>query len=172
MADALFQGWFGILRVLVFGTLAYFGLVAMLRVSGKRTLAKLNAFDLIVTVALGSTLATVLLTKDVGLVEGLAAFALLIALQFAVTWTSVRVPRIARLVRSEPTLLMRNGEVLHAALRRERVTESELMSVIRTSGSPDPDDVAAVILESDGSFSVIPTKGEGDGADYARAGLG
>ena len=69
----IFDTWFGLLRVLVVGTAAYAALVLLLRASGKRTLAKLNAFDLVVTVALGSTLATVLLSKDVALAEGLLA---------------------------------------------------------------------------------------------------
>lgn len=81
----LFSGWDSLLRILVVGVLAYVALVVFLRVSGKRTLSKMNAFDLVVTVALGSTLATVLLDKDVALAEGASAFALLIGLQFAVT---------------------------------------------------------------------------------------
>jgi uncharacterized membrane protein YcaP (DUF421 family) len=76
--------------------LAYVVLVVFLRLSGLRTLSKLNAFDLVVTVALGSTLATVLLTKDVALADGALAFALLIALQFVVTWSSVRVGWLRR----------------------------------------------------------------------------
>lgn len=84
------DSWFGLLRVAVVGTLAYAALVALLRVSGKRTLSKLNAFDLVVTVALGSTLATVLLSKDVALTEGLLAFALLAGLQWAVATLTLR----------------------------------------------------------------------------------
>lgn len=67
------------------GVLAYVALVVLLRVSGKRTLSKMNAFDLVVTVALGSTLATVLMAKDVALAEGVFAFALLIGLQLFVS---------------------------------------------------------------------------------------
>ena len=81
----------------------------LLRVSGKRTLTKMNAFDLVVTVALGSTLATVLLTKSVALAEGLTAFVLLIFLQFVLTWLSVRSRAVSRLVKSEPTLLVYQG---------------------------------------------------------------
>ena len=66
-----FGSWDGLVRVVVGGVAAYAFLVALLRVSGKRTLSKLNAFDLVVTVALGSTLATVLLSKDVPVVEGM-----------------------------------------------------------------------------------------------------
>lgn len=171
MTDMLFQGWGGILRTILVGTLAYGLLVAALRSSGKRTLAKLNAFDLVVTVAIGSTLATVLLSSDVALAEGVTAFATLIGLQWIVAYASVRSRKVARLVRSEPQLLMRDGEICADALRRERVTEDELMTVIRTSPTSDPDEVAAVILESDGSFSVIPRPDGGGNADYARAGL-
>ncbi len=167
IGEMLFGGWTPILRTVIVGTLAYAALVATLRVSGKRTLAKLNAFDLVVTVALGSSLATVLLSPDVAVLQGVAAFATLIGLQFAVAWGSVRSSRLARMVRSEPTLLVRRGEVLTDALRRARVTEAELRTVIRTSSHPDPDRVAAVILESDGSFSVIGADNSGDWAERA-----
>jgi uncharacterized membrane protein YcaP (DUF421 family) len=80
----LFDSWTGLGRVLIVGTLAYAALVLLLRISGKRTLTKLNAFDLIVTVALGSTLATVLLSSSVALAEGVAALALLILLQYLI----------------------------------------------------------------------------------------
>lgn len=86
----LFDTWQGPVRVLVVGTLAYVALVFFLRVSGKRTLTKMNAFGLVVTVALGSTLATITLSRSVALVEGVLAFALLLGLQLAVTWFSVR----------------------------------------------------------------------------------
>jgi hypothetical protein len=92
----LFDSWAGLGRVLLVGTLAYAALVLLLRVSGKRTLTKLNAFDLVVTVALGSTLATVLLSKSVALAEGVLALALLIGLQYAIAWLSVRSPASSR----------------------------------------------------------------------------
>ncbi len=80
-ADPMFfQNWSGLLRTVVVGVLAYVALVALLRVSGKRTLSKMNAFDFVVTVALGSTLATILLSKNVALAEGVVAFAVLISL--------------------------------------------------------------------------------------------
>jgi uncharacterized membrane protein YcaP (DUF421 family) len=75
----LFDSWFGILRILAVGPLAYLALVLILRVSGKRTLSKLNAFDLVITVALGSTLSSIFLTKSIALAEGIVALALLIA---------------------------------------------------------------------------------------------
>lgn len=152
--DMLFQSWSDLFRVVLVGTLAYVALVAMLRISGKRTLAKLNAFDLVVTVAIGSTLATILLSKTVTLFEGLTALFLLIGLQWIVTATSVRSTRVARLVRSEPQLLVYQGETCDDALRRERITLSELDTILRSAGLASPDQAQTVVLESDGSFSV------------------
>jgi uncharacterized membrane protein YcaP (DUF421 family) len=88
--DAWFPGWGVLARTLLVGGAAYVTLVLVLRLTGKRTLAKLNAFDLVVTVALGSTLASVLTSKDVAWAQGAVAFVLLAALQYVVTWLSVR----------------------------------------------------------------------------------
>ncbi|MCW8196749.1 DUF421 domain-containing protein [Proteobacteria bacterium 005FR1] len=126
----------------------------------------MNAFDLVVTVALGSTLATVLLSKDTTLAQGALAFALLIGLQFIVTWTSVRVGWVRRVVTGEPALLLYEGKPLPAALVRARVTSEELRSAVRGEGFPDLNIVHAVVLETDGSFSVISDGGKG-GNDHA-----
>ena len=150
-----FGTWAALGRVLVIGPLAYLALVLLLRISGKRTLTKLNAFDLVVTVALGSTLATILLSKSVSLAEGVLALALLIALQFGITWSSVRSGRVQRFVKAEPTLLLHRGCFLDAAMRAQRVTREEILAVLRGSGEIGPTEVAAVVLETDGSFSVL-----------------
>jgi|TARA_R100000935_G_scaffold20749_1_gene39032 uncharacterized membrane protein YcaP (DUF421 family) len=150
-----FSGWSTLVRTLVIGILAYINLIVLLRISGRRTLSKMNAFDLIVTVALGSTFATILLNRDVSLAEGTLALALLIGLQYLVTWSSVRVGWVRKLVTGEPALLLYQGQMLSSAMRVARVTEDEVRSAIRSSGSSSIDDVEAVVLETDGSFSVI-----------------
>ncbi|HUG76098.1 MAG TPA: YetF domain-containing protein [Burkholderiales bacterium] len=155
MEAIFFSGWDGLLRTLVVGVLAYVVLVGFLRLSGKRTLSKMNAFDLVVTVALGSTLATILLSKDVALAEGALAFALLIGLQFVVTWSSVRARWIRRWVTGEPRMLLYRGECLPAALRSARVTQDEVLAAVRAAGLLALEDAEAVVLETDGSFSVV-----------------
>lgn len=157
----LFESWYGLLRVVVVAPFAYGGLVLILRGSGKRTLAKLNAFDLVVTVALGSTLATALLSKTVPLLEGLTAFAMLAAMQFAVAWLSVRLPWFNTLVKAEPTLLLRDGEFLDRALRAQRVTRDDVEAALRSSGVGDASGASAVVLETDGSISVIKAHAAG-----------
>ena len=160
-----FDSWQGVARVFVVGICAYAALVAILRISGKRTLSKMNAFDLIVTVALGSTLATILLSEDVALAEGVAAFALLIGLQLAITWLSVRTKVVPALVKSTPTLLAFRGEQLDDAIRAQRVSEEEVLQAVRQQGFASVADVHAVVLETDGSFSVIGSASkDGDSA--------
>lgn len=144
----------GLLRVVVVGVLAYVALVVALRVTGKRTLSKLNAFDFIVTVALGSTLATVLLSKDVALAEGIVAFVVLILLQYAVTWLSVRSQWVRALVKAEPRLLFHGGDYLEQAMREERLTRDEVLAAMRQQGHSAPATVGSVVLETDGSLSV------------------
>lgn len=155
MEQIFYNGWEGLARTLIVGVLAYASLVICLRWSGKRTLSKMNAFDLIVTVSLGSTLASILLSKGVALAEGVLAFTLLIGLQFVVTWSSVRVRWIRRLVTGEPQLLFERGTFLPAALHRARVTEGEVRAAVRSAGLYDLAAVEAVVLETDGSFSVV-----------------
>ncbi|MBB5274355.1 uncharacterized membrane protein YcaP (DUF421 family) [Rhizobium rosettiformans] len=153
--NMLFQGWPGIARTLLVGTLAYVTLVLFLRISGKRTLSKLNAFDLVVTVALGSTLSAILLQESIALAEGATALGLLILLQYLVTFASVRSNSVAKLIRSEPTLIVRSGSFCHDAMMRQRITEDEIMSAVRSNGSQGLDEVEAVVLESDGTLSII-----------------
>jgi uncharacterized membrane protein YcaP (DUF421 family) len=160
-SSTFFSGWSGVWRVLVVGALAYLTLVLWLRISGKRTVAKWNAFDLVITVSLGSTLATIMLSKSVALVEGVVGLGLLVAMQFAITWLSVRLRWVRKLTKSEPTLLLDHGRICHEALREQRVTESELRAAVRSKGIAALEDVEAVVLETDGNFSVIKRSGSG-----------
>jgi uncharacterized membrane protein YcaP (DUF421 family) len=150
-----FDSWFGLLRVVIIGTATYAALICMLRISGKRTLSKMNAFDLIVTVALGSTLATVLLNNSVPLAEGVVALALLVALQFIITWLSVRSEAVRRLVKSDATVLVRDGTYLDGVMREQRVTREEVEAAMRDQGASDLTQVFSVVLETDGSLSVL-----------------
>lgn len=150
-----FDNWSGMLRVVVVGTAAYGVLVVMLRMSGKRTLSKMNAFDLVITVALGSTLATVLLSATVPLLEGILALALLICLQFAITWLSVHWDRFENLITSEPSLLVHDGRYLDATLRRQRVTREEIGAALRENGKADISEIRSVVLETNGTMTVV-----------------
>ena len=149
-----FNNWTGLVRTFVISICAYFALILLLRISGKRTLSKMNAFDLVITVALGSTLSTIVLSKDIALAEGVLAIAMLIFLQFIITWLSIRSKTVSQLVKANPQLLFYQDEFLYDAMKTERVTEGEILQAIRSQGM-NLEQVEAVILETDGTFSVV-----------------
>lgn len=159
-----FDSWSDLIRILVVGTAGYVTLVAVLRASGKRTLSQLNVFDFVVTVALGSILATVLLSKDVAWAEGAVAFALIAALQMIVAFVVSRWPAARAVVTSTPVLLVSNGEIDVKALRKSRLTESEIHQAVRSSGRGSLTEIAAVVLETNGKLSVITAPDYGDGS--------
>lgn len=150
-----FSDWGNLVRTVVVGALAYAGLVVMLRASGNRTLSKMNSFDLVVTIAFGSILASALTGQSVNLAQGLVALGLLIFLQFIITWLSVRFSAFNHVIKTKPTLLLKDGRMLEEAMRSVRVTADELCSAARREGYGGLEQLAAVILESDGSLSVI-----------------
>lgn len=155
MDKIFFDSWESIVRTLVIGVLAYVLLVVLLRVSGKRTLSKMNAFDFIVTVALGSTLATVILSKDVALADGVLAFTLLVGLQYVITYLSARSSKVSKLVKSSPALLVYRGKMLEIAMKKERISKDEIFAIVRERGFSDLEKIDAVVLETDGSLTVI-----------------
>ncbi|WP_110669501.1 DUF421 domain-containing protein [Salinicola halophilus] len=159
-----------IAHTLIVGFLSFLALIVVIRLSGKRTLSKWNAFDFVVTIALGSTLSTALVSTDVSLAQSITAFVLIVALQFVITFTSVRSESVKNLVKSRPALLLRDGEFLTRTMHQERVVEAELRAAIRENGIADVEKVHAVVLETDGTFSVISQAGTTNSALAGVAG--
>lgn len=155
MSDVWWTSWEAVVRVALLSATGYAGLLVALRVSGKRSTAKMNIFDWVVTVALGSMLATFSLSPSIPLAAGLTAVVTLVALQFVVSWLHVRWPGFQELVTGSPTLLYFDGEYLDDHLRAERVSREDVRSKARTAGHASMDDVYAVVLEPDAELSVL-----------------
>lgn len=156
-----FDGWMSLLRILVLGALGYVALILLLRASGKRSLSKMNAFDLVITISLGSVYATLLLSESVTLSEGVAALVVLVGLQWVVSSIYVRSRRFERLIKGDPRLLYWKGQFLDDALLDERVTREEVLAAMRASNVTSHKQAAA-ILETDGSLTVINTADSDD----------
>lgn len=152
-----FGGWAPVLRIIVVGTLAYGALLTLQRISGKRTLGQMNAFDLLITVALGASFGRILTARDVALIEAVTAFALLILLQLLVAVVRQRSQRAERVITASPTLLFYRGDFLRTEMKMERVTDDELAAAVRQSGLGSFEDVEAIFLETDGKLAVITT---------------
>lgn len=155
-----FGGWDPVVRIIVVGTLMYIALIAIVRISGSRTLASMNAFDFIVTVAMGAVFGRTLTTQGVALVESVTALGLLIGLQYLVTSIRSRWPFFKRVITNPPALLYFRGVFIRGTMRRQRVSEEEIQNAVRKRQLGSMAEVEAVVLESSGEFSVIGSLGD------------
>lgn len=164
MSDVVlfFDGWPPVGRVVVVGVAMYVALVVLLRLSGSRTLSTMNAFDFIVTVAIGSVFGRALTAKSVALLEAVVAFVLLIVLQYAVAWAQQRWPHTNDVVTNPPTLLYFRGHFLEDAMRRSRISRDSVDAAVRKHDLGSLRDVDAIVLESSGELSVIVDIGDAD----------
>ncbi len=155
MLTLFYQGLSDLRDILIVAPFAYVMLVAVLRIGGKRTLSKMNAFDFIVTVALGSILASTLLSTTTSISEGVMATLMLVVLQYVVTFMASRSDWFCSVIKSNPRLLVYQGEMLKEAMKSERVAESEILTAVRENGQNSIENVEAVVLENNGSLSVL-----------------
>jgi len=149
-----FESWYNVGRTVTLSIITFAALIVLLRGSGKRTLSKLNVFDFVFVVAVGSVFASTIISKDVTLVEGIAALATLVVIQIFLAELAARSSTAERIINGEPALLLSRGKFIQRALKKERVTEEEVRAAIRTKGVSRVEDVDAVILENDGTLSV------------------
>ena len=157
MTTIFYDGGAGLMRASVISAVLYVLVIAFIRFSGKRSTSQMNNFDWIVTVAMGSLVASGILLKDVTIAEVAVAITVLLLCQYIVTKTVVTNIAFTRIVKSRPRLLFREGRFQVDAMQRERVTEREIRAAIRGKGIGCYQKVAAVVLEADATLSVIAT---------------
>jgi len=162
MRELFFKDGAGLLNVLVCTVVAYLALFSFIRISGKRTMSKLNAFDFVVAVTLGSTLSSMILAK-VPVLEGLLAVAIIIGLQYLLAKLAQKSSAMETIINSRPTLLYYNGEFLEKTLSEESITHEEIHAAVRTFRLERMDEVRAVVMELNGDLTVVK-KGEGPGS--------
>jgi uncharacterized membrane protein YcaP (DUF421 family) len=145
--EFFFHDWASLIRTAVGTTATYLLLIILLRIAGQRTLAKWYAFDLIVTVALGSTFANGVLSKEVTIAQSALGFAILVGLQFSIAWIIVRAEKFRIIVNPPPMLVLLNGEFQQDTMRRNRVAEGDVRAAVRSHGYEDLQQIGAAILE-------------------------
>ncbi|KIN65850.1 Membrane protein-like protein [Sulfitobacter noctilucae] len=151
-----FDGFDGLLRTICAAVFLYVAVVVAVRIFGKRSTSQMNNFDWIVTVGIGSLMASGVMLEDVTVIESVAAIYVLLGLQWALTRSMLSSDEVTKAIKSEPTLLLHRGEVIEAAMKRERLTMAELHAAVRGAGLSRIEDVQWVILETNSSLSVIP----------------
>jgi uncharacterized membrane protein YcaP (DUF421 family) len=137
--------------------LVYVFLVVALRVFGKRELAQLNPFDLVVLLSLSNTVQNAIIGNDNSLTGGLIGALALLALNYVVVRFLFRHRRLDEILEGKPTVLIENGSVKKAALAKELLTKAELMTVLHRQGFQTVKEVEHCILEPGGTFDIKGT---------------
>ena len=150
-----FQGWETVFQTIVLSVMMYISIVVILRTSGKRTLATFNAFDFLITVAIGSISATTILSKTTTFVDGMAAIVTLVLLQYIVAKISAYSKTFRRIIKAEPTLLYYDGKYIEENLKKMRVHQDDILQEIRINSGVTIDKVHSVILEANGKLAVV-----------------
>ena len=162
MPHVWFNGWDDIARVVVSGIVTFAALLTSIRIAGNRSLSSMNASDFIVTVAIGTTFATTMLSSQVSIASGVAAIATLLTIQYLTVWLSVKYPRLRQRAEGEPVILLRDGKPLTRVLERAHVSLEELRQAVREHGYGGFADLEFIVLEANGRFSVVPKEDAAD----------
>lgn len=153
LLSELGASWTRLAVVLIAGVVAYALVIVLTRLTGVRSLAKMSTFDFAATVAVGSTVAS-MLTGSVPLAAGALGLVVLFALQYVVAQAR-RHDLFKGLLDNRPILLMAGAEVLEGNMRHARISTEELWSNLRQAGIHSRDQVHAVIMETTGDMTVL-----------------
>jgi uncharacterized membrane protein YcaP (DUF421 family) len=143
--------------LVVRGVVVYLFLVAALRLSGRRELAQMTSFDLVLLLLVSNAVQNSLNAGDNSLVGGLVSAATLFLLNRTVGYAVWRWRWLDRLVQGRPLRLVTDGRVHTGALRKEQLTLAELRSALRKQGISRIGDCQRVVLEPDGTLTAVRT---------------
>ena len=152
-----------VLEKIVRPIIVYFFLVALLRAFGKRELAQLNPFDLVVLLSLSNTVQNAIIGNDNSLTGGLIGAFTLLGINYLVVRFLFRHRRLDQIFEGKPTVLVEQGRVIKKALAQELLTHAELMTVLHRQGFDGLADVDRCVLEPGGTFFIhrkTPDEGE------------
>lgn len=158
MLHPMFQNMFfipvPILEKIIRPILVYFALIVLLRVFGKRELAQLNPFDLVVLLSLSNTVQNAIIGNDNSISGGVIGAATLLTINWLVVRVLYSSPRLSRVMGGVERTLITNGRLDKYALKKELLSDEELLAVIRRQGFDNFADVSRCIIEPNGGFFI------------------
>ncbi len=146
---AIWEKIFRSIAVYVFIFLAF-------RFSGKKQIGQLSPFDFVVLLIIANVVQNAVIGPDNSLSGGLIGAVTILLLNYLLDLLAYRSPKARHLLESSPTILLHNGKTNHENMEKEKVTQEELLTALRTNGILNPSQVRYAILEENGTISVIP----------------
>lgn len=154
ITELITTSWETVIKIIGSGVGIYIAVIALTRISGKRSFSKMSSFDFAMTVAVGSIIASTLISSSVNLIEGAIGLTTVYILQMLVAWARKKTS-IEKWVDNTPLLLMNGSTILAANLDKAQVTESDLRSKLREANVTKLSQVKAVVFETTGDISVL-----------------
>ncbi|MDT0650959.1 DUF421 domain-containing protein [Autumnicola edwardsiae] len=155
------SSWEALAAICITAVGIYGAVIILTRIAGKRSFSKMSSFDFAMTVAVGSIIASTLLTTSVPLIQGIVGLAAIYTLQISVAFLR-RFKVVSDHVDNSPLLLMDGKEILKDNLKKARVTEGDLRSKLREANVLNLSQVRAVIFETTGDISVLHSEDENE----------
>ncbi|MEO1101556.1 MAG: YetF domain-containing protein [Pseudomonadota bacterium] len=155
MAAWFETSWLSIMLVALSVVGVYVVLVALTRLSGLRSFSKMSGFDFAITVAIGSVVASTILSDSPPLAIGTAALVFLFVAQMTVAWLRVTNPVISSLTDNAPRLIMAHGKTFDDQMQKAKITHADLLAKLREANVLDFGQIEAVVAESTGDISVL-----------------
>lgn len=168
MIESMFHLHLPVIEKILRPMIVYLCLIVFLRLFGKRELAQLNPFDLVVLLSLSNTVQNAMIGDDNSVTGGMIGAFSLLAINWLLTWVLFRMPKLNETVEGSETVLIRRGKVDRKAMEKEALTELELLSVIHKQGLDDFSEVEKCVLEPNGTFYVEAIKPSPDEAQDAE----
>lgn len=152
--------WTAVLMVIISTAGIYLSVIILTRIAGLRSFSKMSSFDFAVTVAIGSVIASTILSKNPPLMQAVAALSTLYFVQILVAWLRGRSAVISRLVNNQPLLLMKQTTIVEENLRKAKVTHADLRAKLREANVTELNQIKAVVMEATGDISVLHSEDE------------
>jgi len=152
--DSMFHLHLPLLEKILRPIIVYLCLILFLRIFGKRELAQLNPFDLVVLLCLSNTVQNSIIGDDNTVSGGIVGVFSLLSINYLLTRVLFRLPKLNKIIEGKETVLIRNGRVDQEALKREALTELDLKTVLHKQGLRDYSEVERCVLEASGNFYV------------------
>ena len=137
----------------------YFALLIVMRVTGKRALGEVTAFDFVLLLIISETVSNAIVGSDNSLTAAVVAFTTLLILDVLFSLLMRRVPWLARFIEEEPVVLVRNGVMFEDRMTKERVGVEEILEAARRDqGLERLDQIKVAVLERRGEISIVPMR--------------
>ena len=143
------------MEIVIRAAAMYFVLLCLLRGMGRRELSQLTTFDLLITVVIGDLIGQGVIQEDMSFTGALLAIGTMCLLAVASSYVGTKSRRAGRLIDGVPVVIARNGVLFEDVLRRERITEEQLMEAARGEQVADLTKIDLVVMETDGRFSFL-----------------